>query len=135
MAGRSSDSRRNTWPRMVGGEKSRRAAAVAHVTHVGGPGANVVARIEHVDAETMTGAQFGVGRGHDLHEAERAGEKPIGLGANKPTACGFASIRWALHASGACNSSALGLRAEALVDDLLKRRGLDGDNTLDQRHG
>jgi hypothetical protein len=39
-----------------------------------------------------------------------------------------------LHASGACNSAALGLLAEALVDDLLKRRGVNGGNTLDQRH-
>ena len=82
----------------------------------------------------MTGPQFGVGRGHDLHEAERAGDKPISFGANQPMACSLASARWVLHASGACNSAALGLLAEALVDDLLKRRGVNGGNTLDQRH-
>ena len=120
---------------MVGGEKSWRAEAVARPAHIGGPGENVVARIEYVGAETVTVAQFGVGRGHDLYEAERAGEKTIGLGANKPMTCGFASIRWALHASGACNSYALELLAEALGDDLLKHRGLNGGNTLDQRHG
>ena len=78
-------------PRTVGGEKSWRAKAVTHLAHIGGPGENVVARIEHVGAEMVTGEQFGAGRGHDLHKAESAGEKTIGLGANKPMTRGFAS--------------------------------------------
>lgn len=70
---------------MVGGEKPWRAEAVAHLAHVGGTGENVVARIEHVGAKMMTGAQFGVSFGHDLHEAERAF---VGDGANIAGALG-----------------------------------------------
>ncbi len=60
---------------MIGGEKSWRAEAVARLAHIGGPGESIVARMEHVGAETVTGAQFGVGReACDKHISDHASD-------------------------------------------------------------
>ena len=39
-------------PRMVGSEKSWGVEAVVRLAHIGGPGKNILARPEYVDAET-----------------------------------------------------------------------------------
>jgi len=46
-------------PSVIDSEKPSPAEAVACLAHIGGPVENVVARIEHVGAEMVTGAQFG----------------------------------------------------------------------------
>ena len=50
----------------------RRAVAIKHLAKIRGAGQYVVAWIVRVCAESIAGAQRGVGRGHDLHQAHGA---------------------------------------------------------------
>jgi hypothetical protein len=59
-------------PRMIAGKKSRQIEAVTRLAHLGGAVESVVTLIKHVAAEMATTKQFGVGREHELHEAERS---------------------------------------------------------------
>lgn len=58
--------------RMESAEKRRRAETVPGLARIGGPGENIVARLENGGVETVTGAQFGVCRRHCRVRIKRA---------------------------------------------------------------
>ncbi len=60
------------WAGVIRRQKADVAILVEQLAKVSGSGLNIVVRIERVGAKTVARPQFSVGRGHELHEADRA---------------------------------------------------------------